>query len=328
MKIVLAALLPAYVVSDLYSYDPSNEYSPENWAQVDLPNNECGGSAQSGIDVPTSGCDDFADYTFSAGTCTTDNMNFTLSGHAIQATYLSDECELPRMTVPGQPNPFEALQFHMHTGSDHAIDGVYFGADVHLVHQEVGGDRFAVLGLFLEPTNPSDNPIFGNLLSGWEAVANATAATCADATTQSVGDRTRALRQASRDLAEFDYYSLVPEGATMYQYDGSLTTPPCSEVVFWNVVDVPVSISVREYIRLTQLVLEYVDPATCQPASVAAPSGFTGRPLQPINGRPINRVCPTALEGTLPEGDEGESGSGRMLSSVKSATLGIAGMLF
>ena len=296
---------------------------------MQIADNQCGGSAQSGIDVPTGACDEFADYTFSAGTCTTNDMNYTLAAHAIQATYLTDNCEAPRMTIPGQPNPFEAVQFHIHTGSDHAIDGVYFGADVHLVHKEIDGDRFSVLGFFLEPTNPSDSPVFGNLLAGWEAVANATAEVCADAATQSVGDRVRAVQEVSRELAAFDYYSLMPEGATMYQYDGSLTTPPCSEVVFWNVVDTPVSISVREYVSITSFILNYVDPATCQPASIAAPSGFTGRPVQPINGRPITRVCPSNLEGVLPNSEsEGESGSGRMLSSVKSATLGLAGMLF
>ena len=259
-------------------------------------------------------------------------MDYELSGHVIQATYLSDSCEAPSMTIPGQPNKFTALQFHMHTGSDHAIDGVYFGADLHLVHQEENGDRLSVLGLFVEPSNPSDTPIFGNLLTGWEAAANATAEICKDASTQSNENRERALAKANRHLAEFNFYDLVPQGSTFYQYNGSLTTPPCSEIVFWNVVDTPLSISVREYIRMTTLVLDFVDPSTCEKGSVAAPSGFTGRPVQPINGRTINRVCPSELEGVLPTDDsvEGESGSGRMLSAAKGfgAALGLAGLAF
>jgi carbonic anhydrase len=91
----------------------------------------------------------------------------------------------------------------------------------------------------------------------------------------------------------------MPKDATIYTYDGSLTTPPCSEIVYWNVVDKPVQLSVREYLRLTNLILDYVDPETCQAASIAAPSGFTGRPVQPINGRPITRHCPTGYVDTF-----------------------------
>ncbi|GKY94973.1 hypothetical protein MPSEU_000462000 [Mayamaea pseudoterrestris] len=328
----LGALLPLYALAEehLYSYDPSHEYGPDNWADIDIEDNQCGGSAQSGIDIPTSGCDDFVDYKFSAGTCTSNDMNYTLSGHAIQVTYLSDQCEPPSMRVPNQANKFIASQFHMHTGSDHAIDGAYFGADLHLVHAEENGDRFSVLGLFVVPTNPSDSPIFGDLLTGWEAAANATAAACVGATTQSDEHRQRALLKAQRHLAAFNFYDLVPEGATMYQYNGSLTTPPCSEIVLWNVIDTPLSISVREYVRLTSLVLEYTDPSTCELASVAAPSGSTGRPLQPLNGRTIQRLCPTALEGVLPSDEGGDSGSSgrRVLGSVTDAALGLAGLMF
>mmetsp|Transcript_17779 Transcript_17779/g.29377 ORF Transcript_17779/g.29377 Transcript_17779/m.29377 type:complete len:128 (-) Transcript_17779:170-553(-) len=82
----------------------------------------------------------------------------------------------------------------------------------------------------------------------------------------------------------------------MYTYQGSLTTPPCSEIVFWNVIDTPIKISVREFLRLTNLIIDWVDPATCEKASEAAPSGFTGRPVQNINGREITRVCPTGFD--------------------------------
>ena len=38
MKIVLAALLPAFAAASggVYSYDPENSYGPENWAKVDV----------------------------------------------------------------------------------------------------------------------------------------------------------------------------------------------------------------------------------------------------------------------------------------------------
>ena len=87
----------------------------------------------------------------------------------------------------------------------------------------------------------------------------------------------------------------------MYFYSGSLTTPPCSEIVTWNVVDQPISISVREYTAITNLILDYVNPETCIPASISSPSGYTARPTQPLNGRKVLRKCPfVELDGEEP----------------------------
>jgi carbonic anhydrase len=207
------------------------------------------------------------------------------------------------MMIPGEPNEWQVLQFHIHTGTDHAIGGEYFGADLHVVHQEMGsGTRYGVLGFFLTPTSPEDSGMMNDLLSGWEAVETKTATQCDsgagdDTIVEDTPGNNRSLRTTERETAaSFNMYQLIPEGASMYTYAGSLTTPPCSEVVFWNVVDKPVALSVREFLRLTNLILDWVDPETCEFGSVAAPSGFTGRPVQAINGRRITRRCPTTTE--------------------------------
>ena len=40
--------------------------------------------------------------------------------------------------------------------------------------------------------------------------------------------------------------SLLPEKQTYYSYQGSLTTPPCSEVVRWLLLDTPVELSAEQ----------------------------------------------------------------------------------
>lgn len=258
------------------------------------------------------------------------------------------------MTIPGKAVPYDALQFHIHSGSDHAIDGRYFGADLHLVHKEVGGDSYSVLGFFLEPTDADGIVKVSDLLTEWEKIPTATNAACTpsdttnntDATdvgenntataTQGGRRRTTKSEQARRQLARgFNPYDLVPAGSTMYTYQGSLTTPPCSEVVFWNVIDTPVSISVREYIRAVNLILDWVNPDTCKKETVASESGFTGRPVQPINGREINRICPTGFtDSSTPSATEssqssntnstGNASGNKSGASTGSATAGLA----
>ena len=240
--------------------------------------------------------------------------------------------------VTGVFLPYDALQFHMHTGTDHAIDGTYFGADMHLVHQEVGGGRLSVLGFFIEPTSPSGLGKFSDLLTEWELVAAETLSTCGGETPATFGGRryldeavAKKEEQKNRKLPRsFNPYGLVPDGSSMYFYDGSLTTPPCTEIVWWNVIDKPVSISVREYLRLTNLILDYVNPATCEAGTVAAPSGFTGRPVQMINDRKITHLCPSGFKDPFTESvmtqtelQQQKSKTDTSSASVASAVIGV-----
>jgi hypothetical protein len=180
---------------------------------------------------------------------------------------------------------------------------------MHLVHQEVGGGRLSVLGFFIEPTSPSGLGKFSDLLTEWEIIAAETLSTCGGETPATFGGRryldeavAKKEEQKNRKMSRsFNPYGLVPDGSSVYFYDGSLTTPPCTQVVWWNVIDKPVSISVREYLRLTNLILDYVDPTTCEGGTVAAPSGFTGRPVQLINDRKITHLCPSGFQDPFAE---------------------------
>jgi hypothetical protein len=66
-------------------------------------------------------------------------------------------------------------------------------------------------------------------------------------------------------------------------------------------------LSVAEYRVLVDLVLLYLSPETCSLATVAAPSGETSRPTQPINGRTITHKCPTVTELQFNESQEQSS---------------------
>ena len=45
----------------------------------------------------------------------------------------------------------------------------------------------------------------------------------------------------------FKLADIIPESiSNYYRYNGSLTTPPCDEIVMWNVVDPEFSINLSE----------------------------------------------------------------------------------
>ena len=89
----------------------------------------------------------------------------------------------------------------------------------------------------------------------------------------------------------FNPYALIQTNYSVYTYSGLLTAPPCSEIVTWNVVDTPLLISNHDFMRLTGLILDYINVETCAKGTVASPAGSTGRPLSSRNGRKITRVC-------------------------------------
>lgn len=68
-----------------------------------------------------------------------------------------------------------------------------------------------------------------------------------------------------------------------YRYRGSITSPPCSEIVSWRVLDEPLVISRRQYKALAQLLNTYINSTTCQVERRSSDTGENFRPLQELN---------------------------------------------
>jgi len=71
-----------------------------------------------------------------------------------------------------------------------------------------------------------------------------------------------------------------------YGYRGSLTIPPCSDIVLWYVVDKPMKISGSQLARLKDLIMNYRD-GHCRKSTYANSEGHVNRPLQPRNDRNV-----------------------------------------
>ena len=159
------------------------------------------------------------------------------NGHAIQVDMGGESS----ITLEGRR--FSLVQFHFHLPSEHTVDGNASLMEVHFVHQAEEGD-FAVIGVF---SNAGE----------------------ADPAIRSIHDAIPGSGDAPATLAEFDPRVLLPEGRSYFRYDGSLTTPPCSEVVSWVVMTESTSVS-RE-----------------QADTFAALYPVNARPVQPLNQRSI-----------------------------------------
>lgn len=139
---------------------------------------------------------------------------------------------------------YELLQFHFHHPSEHTVEGKAYPAEVHLVHKDPAGGGLGVVGVFFEPG--AAHPVLDVL---WGAVP------------AEVG--------VEGDLGPFDPGSLLPEDRTYFHYAGSLTTPPCTEGVSWNVYRSPVPASQEQLDWLAQ---RYP---------------LNARPVQPLNARKL-----------------------------------------
>ena len=111
---------------------------------------------------------------------------------------------------------FNPIQMHFHTPSEHTVDGKHYDAEFHFVTKNTSGG-LSVVGIFFDKSaGTTDNSWVKSFQGGFADRFNA-------------DDATKA--QIDMDLLLTGY-----DTSEFWQYEGSLTTPPCSEIVAWNVM--------------------------------------------------------------------------------------------
>src|SRR5262249_10282285 len=123
---------------------------------------------------------------------------------------------------------FRLTQFHFHHPSEHLVDGKASAMEAHFVHASEGG-ALAVVGVFLVPGKP--NQVFNKIVSTMPAQEGP---------------------PVPADPA-IDPNRLLPAQRAYYHYEGSLTTPPCSETVDWIVLRQPMEVDESDIARFRQL---------------------------------------------------------------------------
>ena len=197
------------------------ESGPEHWGDLSPDYATCAdGMEQSPIDIASTTESNPADLEFSYQPSALTIVN---NGHTIQANY--DEGS--SLGVDGES--YALLQFHFHSPSEHTVDDGAAPMELHMVHQNADGD-LAVVGILLVEgaENEALAPVFDNLPA------------------------TEGEPEAI-DGVTVDASALLPSDATYWRYNGSLTTPPCSEGVKWFVMTQPVEVSAEQIAAYTAL---------------------------------------------------------------------------
>uniref|UniRef100_A0A2K6G200 Carbonic anhydrase n=1 Tax=Propithecus coquereli TaxID=379532 RepID=A0A2K6G200_PROCO len=180
----------------------------------------------------------------------------TQAQHGAEWTYSVQISLPPTMQVTAADGTrYIAEQMHFHwggasseiSGSEHTVDGIRHVIEIHIVHYNSkyesydvakdSPDGLAVLAAFAEVKDYAENTYYSSFISH---LANI----------QYAGQSTT--------LTGLDLKDMLPANLQhYYSYQGSLTTPPCTENVHWFVLADSVKLSKTQVLKLENSLLDH-----------------------------------------------------------------------
>jgi len=218
----------------------SGEGAPAHWGDLSKEFFMCReGKNQSPVDLRTDRAfeTDLPAIVFSYHASSRNEVN---NGHSVQVNIK------PGSYIMIDGIRFELKQFHFHTPSENTIDGKFFPMEAHFVHVDENGN-IAVVALMFK--YGKENEVLERFWNGMPERAG----------------ESRDISIPAEEIRE-----LLPKKRDYYRFNGSLTTPPCSEGVRWFVLKEPVSVSKKQVEQFSRIMGEP-----------------NNRPVQPINARVI-----------------------------------------
>ena len=219
----------------------SGATGPEHWASEDAAYTTCGsGKHQSPIDIEKTTVEPLPPIEFAYQPIP---LTVTDTGHSFQVNVPAGGGGI---TVGA--DHYDLVQFHFHRPSEEEIHGHRESMVAHLVHKNASGD-LAVVAVLIHSGEP--NAFLKGVFDHFPAK----------------GSTETKVPGATLNLAEF-----LPPHRGYYTFEGSLTTPPCTEHVRWFVLKSPVHAS------------------AAQVQQFAARYPHVARPVQALNDRTVEET--------------------------------------
>jgi len=262
---------------------------------------------QSPIELPDGGAVDTTHSMYYMYPLLGDPVKLTNDGKSlvftIPATYKGGfgMAETPEEIFESTPATYRLWHVTFHSPSEHTRNGVHLPLEVQLTHKEASTGQLAVVSVFF--TDGGQPHSFLNVMledglpqNAWdERFVNRAATPPA-----SVADH------ASKTDKIIDFWSLV-QGGAFFEYEGSLTQPPCTPEVQWLVRQNPIAAEAQQLAAFREL-FKALDP----------PDG-NFRTIQMTGTRAVKLIAAVDINDPkmINVGDMTKSGEGSILGQAK-----------
>jgi len=266
---------------------------------------KCGGKAQSPVNLPGNISNDTEKIEkLQVSYVPLEGLHLDNNGHTLQVNG-----QFGNLTLKG--GTYQAQQLNFHFPSEHEVNGKLFPGEMHIVHQKVGANStndLAIIGILLDTEHLW--PTVGHLVypeaefmiqlgfdvprvfeTVHEAPSAAPAAAPAPpgppASTDAPCSAELPKEGTSRPIDSVVDIGKIFEqelSGGYYHYEGSLTTPPCSQTVQWFILDRPAPVTQAMVDNFKKL---FPDPAN-------------NRPVQALNDREVEWSADTISSTPVP----------------------------
>lgn len=193
------------------------------------------------------------------------DYNLANNGHAAQVTLYPNDSSHIGINLEG--NFYNLLQFHFYWPSEHEINNKRFPLEMHLVHQNHNLSQLAVIAVLHEFEG---GPMSGMLTKFSKLVLK-----------ESCPLIEPSEKSMTTDVLQMSSFLEIPTlNPDYYRYEGSLTTPPCTEGVHWVVLKKKAVITPEFYKYFEKL-------QHCPEGFSPRPMRGNYRPIQKLNGRTV-----------------------------------------
>lgn len=228
----------------------------ESWVALSADNFACSAKNQSPINLTGFIKADLDPIKFDYAQGTNEIVN---NGHTIQLNYQKGS----NIEVDGQI--FNLLQVHFHAPSENHIKGQPYPLEAHFVHANEGGD-LAVIAVMYKQGLPNQRLKIELDKTHGKMIRTAASPNKILKQIWSVMPTQTGEKYALTEMINLD--AILPQNKDHYRFNGSLTTPPCSEGVRWLVMTDAVTVSKEQIEDFSDVLYE-----------------SNNRPLQAINSR-------------------------------------------